>query len=352
MSDISQALLQQVRAAGVAKTPLRIVGGNSKAFYGHASHGKALEVSAHSGILNYEPTELVITARAGTPLVEIDAALAEHNQWLPFEPPHFGAAATLGGALAAGLSGPRRAYSGAARDFMLGCKLLNGKGEIMRFGGEVMKNVAGYDVSRLMVGALGTLGVLLELSLKVLPRPETEITLLQQCTEEVALLRMNGWAGKPLPLSASGYVDGRLYVRLSGMEQAVAVSAETLGGELVGQGAEFWADLREQRMAFFNTTQRLWRMSLPSATPPLRLPGQQLIEWGGGQRWWRTEEDADVLRAAVEKQGGHVTLFRGAMPGENVFHPLSVGLKRLHQNLKHAFDPYGIFNPNRLYQGL
>lgn len=356
MSDNSQALQQQVQAALTEKTPLMIVGGNSKAFYGtksgDVSQGKTLEMSAHTGIINYEPTELIITARAGTPLAEVDAALAEHNQMLAFEPPHFGNSATLGGTLACGFSGPRRPYSGAARDFMLGCQIINGKGEILRFGGEVMKNVAGYDVSRVMVGALGTLGVLLEASLKVLPRPECEITLQQQCSEQEALERMNDWAGKPLPLSASAYVDGQLSVRLSGMEQAVNASARHIGGEIVEQGVEFWAGVREHTAAFFKDANRLWRISLPMAADPLPLSGQQLIEWGGGLRWWQSEEESAAIRAMAEKLGGHATLFRGAKEGDDIFQPLSTGLQRLHQNLKNAFDPDGIFNPNRLYPGL
>ena len=352
MSDISEALQQQVQTALADKAPLKIVGGNSKAFFGNAIEGNTLDVSAHTGIINYEPTELIITARAGTPLAEIEATLAEHNQILPFEPPHFGSSATLGGTLACGFSGPRRAYSGAARDFMLGCKIINGNGEIVQFGGEVMKNVAGYDVSRVMVGALGTLGVLLEVSLKVLPRPENEITLVQPCSEQEALARMNDWAGKPLPLSATCYVDGQLYVRLSGMEQAVTASAEHIGGDVMEEGEAFWADLREHKSAFFKNAKRLWRISVPTAADPLSLSGQQLIEWGGGQRWWLSEEDADAIRGVAEEAGGHATLFRGAETDEAVFHPLSKGLQRLHQNMKHAFDPYGIFNPNRLYQGL
>jgi glycolate oxidase FAD binding subunit len=352
MSDISQALQQQVQAALAEKTPLKIVGGNSKAFYGDASQGKTLDVSAHTGIINYEPTELIITARAGTPLSEIETVLAEHNQMLPFEPPYFGESATLGGTLACGLSGPRRAYNGAARDFMLGCKIINGNGEIVQFGGEVMKNVAGYDVSRVMVGAFGTLGVLLEVSLKVLPRPESEVTLLQQCSEQEAIARMNDWAGKPLPLSASCYTDDKLYIRLSGMNQAVTASAKHIEGDIVAQGTEFWADLREHKAAFFKNANRLWRISVPTATDPLPLSGQQLIEWGGGQRWLKSEESADAIRSIVQEKGGHATLFRGAVEGEEVFHPLSKGLQRLHQNMKHAFDPRSIFNPNRLYPGL
>lgn len=358
MSDNSQALQQQVQKALAEKTPLHIVGGNSKAFYGNrsvndkAENKEVLDVSGHRGIINYAPTELIITARAGTPLAEIEAALAEQKQMLPFEPPHFGAAATLGGTLACGLSGPRRAYSGAARDFMLGCRIINGKGEILHFGGEVMKNVAGYDVSRVMVGALGTLGVLLEVSLKVLPRPEHELTLVQQCSEQEAIARMNQWAGQPLPLSASCYADGLLSVRLSGTEQAVRVSRGQLGGDVLEQGDEFWLELREQRLDFFRESERLWRLSVPSAASSLSLPGQQLLEWGGAQRWLQSEADAAAIRTAAQQVGGHATLFRGAEENEDVFQPLDPGLQRLHRNLKQAFDPHAIFNPNRLYRGL
>ena len=356
MSDISQSLQGQVQTALKEKIPLKIVGGNSKAFYGtessSAGQGKTLNVSAHTGIINYEPTELIITARAGTPLAEIEATLAEQNQMLAFEPPHFGITATLGGTLACGFSGPRRAYSGSARDFMLGCQIINGSGEMVRFGGEVMKNVAGYDVSRLMVGALGTLGVLLEASLKVLPRSEVEMTLVQKRSEQEALDHLNEWAGKPLPLSASCYIDDHLYVRLSGTEKAVKASVVHIGGDVVEQDTELWQNLREHQADFFTNATRLWRISVPVATDPLPLPGTQLLEWGGGQRWWKCEEDTSVIRNLAEQVGGHATLFRGAEVNEEVFHPLSKGLQKLHKNMKHAFDPYGIFNPNRLYPGM
>lgn len=352
MTDISQTLQEQVEAAIANKAALKIVGGNTKAFYGRATSGESLNVSEHRGIISYEPTELVITARAGTPLTEIEAALAEHHQMLPFEPPHFGPDATIGGTLACGFSGPRRAYSGAARDFMLGCSIINGKGEIMHFGGEVMKNVAGYDVSRVMVGALGTLGVLLEVSLKVLPRPEHEITLVHSFTELEAIERMNHWASKPLPLSASCYVDGHLHTRLSGAEQAVAVSANQLDGDELNEADTFWNELREHKAPFFKDAERLWRISVPSVTPPLSLSGQQIIEWGGAQRWWSCDEAVDAVRAIAIQHGGHATLFRGGDESEDIFQPLGQGLRRLHENLKRAFDPNGLFNAEHLYAGL
>jgi glycolate oxidase FAD binding subunit len=346
--DLSRLLQEQVRAAISARTPLNIVGGNTKTFYGREPQGLPIEVAAHSGIVNYEPTELVITARAGTPLQEIEQTLATENQMLPFEPPHFGRAATLGGTIACNLSGPRRPYSGAARDLVLGTRLLNGKGEILRFGGEVMKNVAGYDVSRLMAGALGTLGILLGVSVKVLPRAETELTLRQETGPEQALERLHGWAREPLPVSGSGYRGGFLSVRLSGTPDAVNEARGRIGGEEVSQGETFWQALKEQQLPFFALPGPLWRLSVAPDTPPMDLPGDWLYEWGGALRWLKSEVPAEQIRAAAEAGGGHATLFRGG-DRDQVFHPLSAELLRLHCNLKQAFDPHGIFNPGRMY---
>jgi glycolate oxidase FAD binding subunit len=352
MTDITSQLKEQIDAAIVDKHPLNIVGGNSKAFYGRVAVGEALRVSIHRGIINYEPTELVITARAGTPLMDIEQALAEHNQMLPFEPPHFGATATLGGTIACGFSGPRRPYSSAARDCVLGSKIINGKGEVLHFGGEVMKNVAGYDVSRIMVGALGTLGVLLEISLKVLPHAAFETTLVQQCSEAEALRRMNAWAATALPLSATCYVDECLYVRLSGAESAVTVSAKNIGGDRIDDGAGFWHSLREHTLPFFKDVQSLWRIAVPTAAAPLDLSGTRLIEWGGGQRWMVSDDDAQTIRNSAVVAGGHATHYRGGQREGDIFQPLSKELWRLHQNLKQAFDPHGILNPGCLYPGL
>lgn len=352
MTDITSQLKEQIDAAIVDKRPLNIVGGDSKAFYGRMAMGEALRISAHRGIVNYEPTELVITARAGTPLVDIEQALAGYNQMLSFEPPHFGDSATLGGTIACGFSGPRRPYSGAVRDCVLGSKIINGKGEVLHFGGEVMKNVAGYDVSRLMAGALGTLGVLLEISLKVLPRAAFETTLVQQCSEVEALRRMNAWAATPLPLSATCYVDECLYVRMSGAESSVAASVKNIGGDRVDDGDEFWHGLREHTLPFFKDVQNLWRIAIPQAAAPLGLSGGQLIEWGGGQRWMASDDDAQAIRNSTIVAGGHATHYRGGQRAGDVFQPLDRGLWRLHQNMKQAFDPHGILNPGRLYPGL
>jgi glycolate oxidase FAD binding subunit len=352
MTDISEKLQQQVNAAAENNLKLCIRGGNTKNFYGNTCTGNPVDVGEHSGILSYEPTELVMTARAGTRLQDIEQTLAEQGQMLAFEPPHFGEAATLGGTIACNLSGPQRAYAGSARDFVLGCKLLNGKGEILHFGGEVMKNVAGYDVSRLMTGALGTLGILLEISLKVLPRPENEQTVALETDEVDAIDKMNGWAQKPLPISATCYDGASLYVRLSGTEGTIKAARKVIGGEEVPPSKTWWNKLKEQQHAFFSSDKPLWRLSLASNTPPIRLSGKWLYEWGGAQRWLVSDEAVDRIRKAAEKAGGHATYYRGERNNIEVFHPLPGGLMKLHRNLKQAFDPRGIFNPGRMYRDI
>jgi glycolate oxidase FAD binding subunit len=268
---------------------------------------------------------------------------------LAFEPPGFGPRATLGGTIACGLSGPRRPYAGAARDFVLGVKMLNGKGEILRFGGEVMKNVAGYDLSRLLTGSLGTLGVILEVSLKVLPRPVLERTLAFSMDQARAIDTVNRWAGRPLPISATAFDGERLLVRLSGTESGVESAARDLGGETPDTGNAFWNTLNEQTLAFFQRPGPLWRLSVPPTTAPMDLPGQWFLEWGGAQRWLSSDAPAAMIREATDAVAGHATLFRhGDRQGE-VFHPLPPALLNLHRRLKQSFDPAGIFNPGRLY---
>ena len=350
MDQALQHFKDRILAAGAGKTPLRLRGGGSKDWYGRTAQGELLDTRAYSGIVAYEPTELVITARCGTPLAEIEAALEQHNQMLAFEPPHFGSNATLGGLVAAGLSGPRRQAVGALRDFVLGATLMDGKGEVLRFGGQVMKNVAGYDVSRLLAGSLGTLGLILEASLKVLPKPFFETTLRFSIDEADAIRRLNEWGGQPLPLSASAWQDGELMVRLSGAPAAVKAAQQKMGGEIVPQADASWTSLREQSSGFFMSAESsLWRLSLPSVTAPLALPGKQLIEWGGAQRWLKTDADAKMIRALAEKNGGHATLFRAGDKSAGVFHPLAPAVAAIHRNLKRAFDPAGIFNPGRMY---
>jgi glycolate oxidase FAD binding subunit len=340
-------LREQVRAATAARTPLAIRAGGSKEFYGNASSGTRLDPRGHTGIVAHEPTELVITARCGTRLAELEAVLDAAGQMLPFEPPHFGAGATVGGCVAAGLAGPRRASAGGVRDYVLGVKLLTGRGEVLAFGGTVMKNVAGYDVARLAAGSLGVLGVLTEVSLKVLPKPVAEATLRLALDEAAALKQMNEWAGQPLPISATAWCNGVLHVRLSGARAAVAEAQKKIGGETV-DGAALWRALREQTDPFFAGAAPLWRLALPSTAPALDLAGARLIEWGGGQRWLRSDAPAAQIRDLALACGGHATLFRG---GErlDVFAPLAAPIAAIHQRLKAEFDPSGIFNRGRMY---
>lgn len=326
------------------RTPLAIVGNGTKRFYTGEVEGKKLDVTGHVGIVSYEPTELVITARTGTKLAEIEAALSEKGQMLGFEPPYFGEAATLGGTFACGFSGPRRPYAGSARDFVLGAKIINGKGEILKFGGEVMKNVAGYDISRLMVGARGTLGVLLEISLKVLPKSAKEFTLSYEMSVDKAIKTMSRIAGQPLPLSAASHVGTTLYIRLSGNELGVQAARTKLGGDIVKNGDVFWRLLREHQHVFFQGTDALWRLSVPPATTPLNLPGNWFIDWGGAQRWFKSAATPADIYHGAEEAGGHATLFRTGTENGAKFHPLSAPLASLHQNLKQAFDPGSVLN--------
>ena len=443
------ALSEQIRTAYANGTPLSIQGGGSKRFYGNAVTGDILDTRVLSGIVEYQPKELVMTARAGTPLTEIEAALAAEQQMLAFEPPHFGERplpnpdktpshstdetpshstrlskndnqvagykpasgqvagyrplageganaepkpiyATLGGCIAAGLSGPRRPYTGAVRDYVLGVRIIDGTGQALRFGGQVIKNVAGYDVSRLMVGALGTLGLITEVSLKVLPRPAAEISLQFEMDEAAALTAMNRWAGQALPLSATSWHAGLLHMRLSGAESAVKAAHVRLGGEVLHDAASFWQRLREHRTPFFDK-RPLWRLAVKSTAAPLELTDAQWLEWGGAVRWLAlpaiSELEVARLRELAGKAGGHATLFRhhplpnpdgttshstklaseqvagypphageGASetpkPIQGVFTPLPPASYRIHQQLKQRFDPRGIFNRGRLYPHL
>ena len=340
-------LCERIRGAASRKERLRIRGGGTKDFYGAMVDGETLDISPYAGVVAYEPKELVLTVRAGTRLAQVEATLAAQRQMLPFEPPHFGGAATIGGAVACGLSGPRRPYAGSARDFVLGTRVANGKGEDLSFGGRVIKNVAGYDVSRLMTGALGTLGVITEISFKVLPKPPAETTLVYELDEAAAIEQANLWAGQPLPLSATAWQDGKLRVRLSGAATAVAAAKAKMGGEEIDPG-DYWRDLREHRLAFFSSD-ALWRVSVPQTTEPVMHDHAQLIEWGGGLRWIAGDLDPLTLRSTVERVGGHATLFRGGDKSVGVFHPLKPALLKIHRRLKEAFDPAGILNSGRMY---
>ena len=347
-TDQTEQLQSTVRAALKNKSPLSISAGNSKSFYGRKIAGKTLSVREHTGIINYQASELVMTARAGTPLSEIKSALTANQQILPFEPPHFGETATLGGTIACGFSGPSRPWRGAARDFVLGCRMINGKGEVLRFGGEVMKNVAGYDVSRLMTGSLGTLGVLLDISIKVLPKPAHSLTLQLPCSETDCIALFSGWRQQNLPVSAAIYLDGAITLRLSGSPSVVDQTKKLLEGEIF-ESPNFWLSIREHQHPFFHGDQPLWRLSVPPATPLLQLNGDCLIDWAGGQRWLRSEEPAEKIRQVVENVRGHATLFKHGDSTDDIFHPLAPGNHLLHQRVKQAFDPSNIFNLGRQY---
>ena len=341
-------LCERVRDHAERKAALRIRGGGSKDFYGQSVSGESMDMSPYAGIVAYEPKELVVTVRAGTRLAELEDALAAERQMLPFEPPHFGDNATIGGAVATGLSGPRRPYAGSVRDFVLGTRVVNGKGEDLSFGGRVIKNVAGYDVSRLMTGALGTLGIITEISFKVLPRPALDMTLLFEIAEEKATEQANRWAGQPLPVSATAWQDGKLRVRLSGAATAVAAAKAKMGGEEI-DARDYWRDLREHRLPFFSEARPLWRLSMPQTAAPIRTGPAQLVEWGGGVRWVSGEVNVLDIRSTAERLGGHATLFRGGDKSVGVFHPLQPALLKIHRRLKAAFDPAGILNPGRMY---
>jgi glycolate oxidase FAD binding subunit len=358
MDEAVEALAEKIRAAAAARTPLRIRAGGSKDFYGNPPGGVVLDPRAVSGIVAYEPTELVLVARCGTTLAQIEALLESHQQMLAFEPPRFGAGASIGGCIACGLSGPRRASAGYAyggvRDFVLGARLLDGRSQLLSFGGMVMKNVAGYDAARLLVGSLGVLGVIVEVSLKVVPKHPVETTLQFSMGESVALNQLNAWGGQPLPISASAWHDERLRVRLSGSAAAVTAAAARLGGEPLDPdiGAQHWLGLREQTDQFFAGDAPLWRLSLPSIAGPLGLGPRQLIEWGGAQRWIRSDLPAAQIRSRAQEAGGHATLFRGGDRSAGVFSPLSSGLAAIHQRLRSQFDPFGLFDAARLFQDM
>ena len=353
-------LVDQVQTARSARATLDIRGGGTKAFYGEPPQGALLDVRPLAGISHYDPSELVVTARAGTPLAELEATLAERGQCLPFEPPHFAPGSTVGGMVAAGLAGPARACVGSVRDYVLGATLLNGRAEVLSFGGQVMKNVAGYDVSRALAGSMGQLGVILEVSLKVLPVAPTTATLRFELDEATALRRLNEWGGQPLPLSASAWWSGMLVLRLAGASAAVASAVQRLGGETIepGMAAAFWSGLRDQGDEFFIGAARaveagatLWRLSVPQTAPPLKTSGEQLIEWGGAQRWVVTTAPAAAMRELAARFGGHAVAFRGDRSA-GVFAPLSAPQARIQRALKAAFDPQRLFNRGRVYPEL
>ncbi len=344
-----------------ARQPLRITGHGSKDFYGEAPQGETLSTLALTGITAYEPSELYLSALAGTPIAEVEAVLAAQRQRLAFEPPRFKGRGTVGGMVAAGLSGPSRAALGSARDHVLGAVVINGAGELLSFGGTVMKNVAGFDVSRVLAGSLGQLGLITEVTLKVLPLPAATATLRFDLTQADALKALNTWGGQPLPIEASAWWDGALVLRLAGAQAAVQAAITRMGGDRIPDDLAhaFWTGLRDQSDEFFIGAERavaggarLWRLSVPGTAPELKLHGEQLIEWCGAQRWVVTPMEPAAVREAAAGVGGHATLFRALDKSPGAFAPLSAPLAAIHRRLKASFDPHGIFNPGRLYPRL
>jgi glycolate oxidase FAD binding subunit len=347
------SMAEQVLDAARRSATLVIQGGRSKAFYGLPTTGETLETRGLNGVISYEPTELVLHVKAGTPLAEVEALLAGKGQTLAFEPPHFGEHATIGGCIASGLSGPSRISAGSARDFVLGTTLLDGRGEVLKFGGQVMKNVAGYDVSRVLTGSLGTLGVLLDVSLKVLPAAQSTRSLMLDVGAAEALTLFDRWRARPLPITASAWVDGQLSVRLAGAPSAVDAAEAIIGGRALDaiSANSFWTSIREQRHPFFAGDLPLWRVALPAGAP-LLPEGPGLLEWHGMQRWLRGPLEASSLRNQVKALGGHATLFRASddvRARDGVFAPLEPVIERIHRDLKRRFDPHGVFNRTRMY---
>jgi glycolate oxidase FAD binding subunit len=348
VSDEVEPLAAEVREAARRHYSLKIRGANSKAFLGRRTMGRVLDLSTFAGVIDYQPTELVITARAGTPLREVEALLAAHGQMLAFEPPDFAAGGTVGGMVAAGLSGPRRPFVGAVRDFVLGVTVLDGRGQMLRFGGQVFKNVAGFDAFRLMAGAMGQLGVILDVSLRVAPRPRAELSLSFAEKWPASQARLIELMRRPLPLSGAFHDGKHLHLRLSGTERAVAHGASEIGGDEAP--LETWDDVRHQRLPFF-AAHRLWRLSVPRTCQIGDLPGHWLMDWAGAQRWLVTRAHPLAIRAAAREAGGHAMLYHGAVDGEDVVDPLPAPLMGLHRRVKRALDPSGVFNRGRMYEG-
>ena len=348
MSDLSGEITSSVRTAFLEKTPLNIIGAGTKSFLGQQPQDcKPLNVTAHCGIIEYDPAELVLVARAGTPLLEIETLLASNRQMLGFEPPFVNNGATLGGAVAAGLAGPRRAYSGAVRDFILGVNFVNGKGEIITSGGKVMKNVAGFDLFRPMARSMGTLGILLKIALRIIPQPEIEKTLLhEESNEHRALQKMSSWVGKTQAISAASWDGRNIRIRLSGSAVSIEHGCTQIGGQFLS-GESWWQDLNNFKLDFFRQPGRLWRISLAPMSGPIGENQAQLIDWGGAQRWLKSDTPPEIIRSQASQLGGHAECFSDD-PTVATFHPLQGNLLALQRDFKATLDPAGIFNPGRL----
>jgi glycolate oxidase FAD binding subunit len=346
----SAALADRVRHAAATKSPVSIVGGGTKAFYGRQIDAEPLSIGAHCGIVSYDPSELVVVARAGTPLSEIEARLGECGQRLAFEPPRLGEASTIGGVVAAGLSGPRRPFAGAVRDCVLGASILDGRGQLLRFGGQVFKNVAGFDAFRLMAGAMGCLGVILEVSLRVTPAPRLEAALALEVASNEARTWVCEMMRRPTPLSGAFHDGARLHLRLSGGEAGVAALAAELGGDEEPLGV--WDAVRDLTHPALTGDAALWRLSLPQTAPIAPVGDVVAWDWAGSMIWMRSDQAAERIWQGAAGVGGHATLFRGAADGGEVFQPLAPAMLALHQRLKAALDPAGVLNPGRMYGAL
>lgn len=351
--DKTEQLVDQVQQAISKNEPVNIVGGNSKSFLGRAQSLPSLSTTMHSGIVNYEPTELVVTVRTGTSMSELNKLLKDNGQMLPFEPPVLGAG-TIGGVIACGLSGPARPFAGAARDYVLGMRVINGQGKALRFGGEVMKNVAGYDAARLHVGAFGTLGVLLETSMKVLPLPEAELTLQRDIANANDTTGLVELMRQPLPLSAAAIIGTTQTIRLSGSEAAVKAAAKTCGGDRVENADAFWQSLREYDHAFFTDDRPVWRISVPEFTEPMDIEGDWLLDWAGGQRFLKTDTDSAQVYASALAANGHATCFSSAKVSNAIplFQPLTGAMLSLQKRVRDSFDANRIFNSARFHPEL
>ena len=348
-SDYIQSLCASIQQASSVQQALQLTAGGSKNFYGNQLTAASLDVSSHTGIVDYEPTELFISARNGTLLCDLEATLDANNQMFPFEPPGFTQQATLGGTVACGLSGPRRPYASAMRDCVLGTNIVNGKGEYLEFGGNVMKNVAGYDVSRLMCGAFGTLGVLTQVSLKVIPKPQTNITVALELSQSEALKTMSAWMQTLFPISATYFNRDVLFVRIEGLEKTTKSVLQKIGGEILPSSQTFWKELKDHQTEFFQTERPLWRVIIPNNTPPLSISGESCLEWNGGLRWIKSDEDAQQIISQCHVANGHATLFKAITKPTDCLASIQPKLQKLHLNLKSAFDPQHILNPGRMY---
>jgi glycolate oxidase FAD binding subunit len=358
----TRSLSERIQQASQAGQAFELLGHGSKRFYGGVPEGTPWVLSnepALQDIRAFEPAELYVCAGAGMALSELESALAQQGQYLACEPPMFAGQGTIGGLIATGLSGPGRAYAGGVRDQLLGLSLIDGQGQLMKFGGTVMKNVAGFDVARLMCGAMGTLGLIVEATFKLSPLPRATLTLRFEASQSDALHAMNKAAGQGLPLSASAWWDGSLLIRLAGSPEALAAAAKQLGGETLPQDLAntFWAGLRHQSDEFFVGAMRaigagsgvaIWRLSVPSTAPALSAPGEQLVEWGGALRWLVTPLGADGVRELVRRSGGQATLYAALEKPCAALEPFSGAVAQVHKRLKAQFDPAGVFNPGRL----